>query len=204
MNALESAFGMLKCHVAGTTSIGLGLGGRLTLVAQASPHLPPPQGLPWIADSGNSAGFVSVACVTLALTGASATAHADETAWLSLQPGDCANGFTVADIGNETGWASLMPCIAPHDAEVVARINYYGEPWPGEAEILGRAWTACSDPVPRLVNNRIFRMTWSAIYPNTEQWWDTNPAIVCTVVDAGGGKLIGGFVGQPQIPLVGF
>ncbi|GAB0106497.1 hypothetical protein JMUB6875_54830 [Nocardia sp. JMUB6875] len=149
-------------------------------------------------------GFVAAACAALTMSGASATAHADQTSWFSLQPGNCANGFTVANIGGDSGWASLVPCIVPHDAEVVVRINYYGEPWPGEAEIYGRAWNACTDPVPRLVYNRFYRVTWSAIYPNTEQWWETNPTIVCVVVDAGGGQLIGGFVGQPQIPLLGF
>ncbi|WP_067814201.1 hypothetical protein [Nocardia inohanensis] len=140
----------------------------------------------------------------LILSDASVAAHADRISWFSLQPGDCANGFTVADIGINSGWPSLVPCVVPHDAEVVVRIDYNGEPWPGEAEILSRAWTACSDPVPRLVYNRFYRVTWSAIYPNSERWWAADPAIVCAVVDAGGGKLIGGFVGQPQIPLVGF
>lgn len=105
--------------------------------------------------------------------------------FFTLEPGECWN--EVANPDN----ASVVDCDRPHDGEAFATVRHQAVSFPGQVALDAFAADECRERLERYAPDAPFDIdaTWS--YPTAAGWESGERAVVCSAVDAGGGKLDG-------------
>ena len=98
-----------------------------------------------------------------------------ESAVFKLRTGDCVsvpNGQVV----------SVLPCSAPHQAEVFATFALPGSKWPGTAAVGAAASSGCSDRLSGYLNPQLaISLASTYIYPDSVAWQAGTRTVVCEV-----------------------
>jgi hypothetical protein len=141
-----------------------------------------------------------IVLIALVITGAALTsAHRDETGTVtrggsvsitSLHEGDCVDG--VAD-GTIVTRLKALPCVEPHDAEVIVQFDLPAGVWPGREAAGDAASDACDQRLNRLLADSpmIDRLNSFVLYPPNASAWSDSRTVDCMVVDVHAGKLTG-------------
>jgi len=91
---------------------------------------------------------------------------------LDLRPGDCVN-----DPDEEALLLHAVPCDAPHDSEVFARVRLAGVGWPGSDNIRRRASAACAHRIELDHLRLIDDVRWFS--PDRFDWLIDDHDVIC-------------------------
>ena len=98
-----------------------------------------------------------------------------ESAVFKLQTGDCVsapNGQVV----------SVLPCTAPHQAEVFATFTLPGSAWPGTAKVQQEAGSGCASRLSGYLNPQLaISLAQSYVFPNKVAWTGGTRTVICEV-----------------------
>ena len=98
-----------------------------------------------------------------------------ESAVFKLQTGDCVsapNGQVV----------SVLPCTAPHQAEVFATFTLPGSAWPGTAKVQQEAGSGCASRLAGYLNPQLaISLAQSYVFPNKVAWTGGTRTVICEV-----------------------
>jgi hypothetical protein len=108
------------------------------------------------------------------------TVRYHESAVFKLQTGDCVsapNGQVV----------SVLPCSAPHQAEVFATFALPGSAWPGTAAVQAQASSGCASRLTGYLNPQLaISLAQSYVFPNKVAWTAGTRTVICEVQAASG------------------
>jgi hypothetical protein len=117
----------------------------------------------------------------------------------AARPGDCATW----DQGARTPTARIVPCSAPHLAEVVAAttVTGLGSSWPGPARFAAYAAQVCPTRVAAYLGHPLDPqglVASSAAYPTADEWRTGGRTLVCDLVRrrAGAASTLAAFTGR--------
>ena len=98
-----------------------------------------------------------------------------ESAVFKLQTGDCVsapNGQVV----------SVLPCSAPHQAEVFATFALPASAWPGTAAVQAQASSGCASRLTGYLNPQLaISLAQSYVFPNKVAWTAGTRTVICEV-----------------------
>jgi hypothetical protein len=98
-----------------------------------------------------------------------------ESAVFKLQTGDCVsapNGQVV----------SVLPCSAPHQAEVFATFALPASAWPGTAAVRNEASSGCASRLTGYLNPQLaISLAQSYVFPNRVAWTGGTRTVICEV-----------------------
>jgi len=110
-----------------------------------------------------------------------------ESAVFKLRMGDCVdtpNGRLV----------SVLPCSAPHKAEVFATFTLPDSAWPGTAKVRAEASSGCASRLTGYLNPQLaISLSQTYVFPDSVAWRAGTRTVVCEV-RATSGQLTGGSV----------
>ncbi len=102
----------------------------------------------------------------------------------SLKSGDCFNPQ-----GQQS--YTLVPCAAPHQAEVFATFALTGTTWPGNAAVQAKASDGCASRLTSYVNPQLaITLSSTYVYPDPVAWQAGTRTVICEV-RATSGELTG-------------
>lgn len=127
-----------------------------------------------------------IAAMSLGIVGGVAAGPAAAADPNQLQSGDCLDGIHAGPIGG----VNLLPCGAPHDAEVVGRLGGTFA-WPGMKALTNDAARACAGLAARRVVNDRYALSAMALVPPNPVVWNRSHQVVCLVTERNGAKLVG-------------
>ncbi len=104
-----------------------------------------------------------------------------ETSVFELEPGDC---FSVGR--DDLTAVVVVDCEAPHEYETFALLDHPAgadEPYPGDAQMLEHADSACQPPFESFVGHDYQTSIWfiTSLTPTDQTWADGDREIVCTL-----------------------
>jgi len=115
-----------------------------------------------------------------------------ESAVFKLRVGDCVstrNGQLV----------TVLPCTAPHEAEVFATFTLPASAWPGTAALRRDASSGCASRLTGYINPQLaISLAQSYVYPNKVAWTAGTRTVVCEV-RAASGQLTGSVRGASSL-----
>jgi hypothetical protein len=123
------------------------------------------------------------------------------TALADLAPGDCIDLADLEAAGDlEVAEVSVLDCSEPHDAEVYALISLDDDPdsrHPGDEHVLAAADRVCLDAFQGYVGARYVdtRLEIVHLRPTVASWARGDRRVICAVVNAGSGPLVGSVAG---------
>ena len=98
-----------------------------------------------------------------------------ESAVFKLHAGDCVNtpdGQVV----------SVLPCSAPHQAEVFATFSLPASAWPGTAKVRADASSGCASRLTGYLNPQLaISLSQSYVFPNQVAWTAGTRTVICEV-----------------------
>jgi Septum formation len=107
-----------------------------------------------------------------------------EAAVFALHEGDCVNSPNGQ-------FVSILPCSAPHEAEVFATFALPQARWPGTAAISSEASSGCGSRLDGYLNPQLaVSLSQSFVYPNQVAWTAGTRTVICEV-RASSGQLTG-------------
>lgn len=107
-----------------------------------------------------------------------------EAAVFKLRVGDCVNSPNQQVV-------TVLPCSAPHDAEVFATFSLPASAWPGTSAISKDASSGCVSRLSGYLNPQLATsLSQAYVYPNQTAWTAGTRTVICEV-RAGGGQLTG-------------
>jgi hypothetical protein len=107
-----------------------------------------------------------------------------ESAVFALHQGDCVDSPSSQIV-------SILPCSAPHEAEVFATFALPASPWPGTTAIATAASSGCGSRLNGYLNPQLaISLTQSYVYPDQVAWTAGTRTVVCEV-RASNGDLTG-------------
>ncbi|TYB43526.1 DUF4190 domain-containing protein [Actinomadura chibensis] len=145
----------------------------------------------WLAAGGilaSAAWTIGVVIALAVAAGSLFTADRDESGHVTgtdlvmataLRTGDCFTGFQGKAI---PALVRTIPCIQMHDGEVVADARLADGPYPGDAETLHQATSACYPKTLRFRRSPYYRrLTPYAVLPNEKRWRDGDRTVLCVL-----------------------
>ena len=144
----------------------------LLLSEPSTPVDPQPDGIPVPTSASASAG-----------TGAGGVLVPQA----ALKPGDCVNELRAVPVGDLVRDLPGVPCVEPHEAEVVGGAVLPGGPYPGESVVTRRADNEClrklEEYSPSAAGDPAVQITY--LYPGAQEWL-ADRSVTCFAVAASG------------------
>jgi len=107
-----------------------------------------------------------------------------ESAVFKLRMGDCVNAPNGRLV-------SVLPCSAPHEAEVFATFTLPDSRWPGTPEVRAEASSGCASRLTAYLNPQLaISLSQSYVFPDSVAWRAGTRTVVCEV-RATSGQLTG-------------
>ena len=86
---------------------------------------------------------------------------------------------------------SVLPCSAPHEAEVFATFTLRGSVWPGTPRVRAEASSGCASRLTGYLNPQLATsLTQSYVFPDSVAWRAGTRTVICEV-RATSGQLTG-------------
>jgi hypothetical protein len=103
-----------------------------------------------------------------------------ESAVFKLQEGNC-----VSMAGGQE--VSVLPCTAPHEAEVFGTFTLPGSAWPGTAAVRQAASSGCESRLTSYLNPQLaISLAQSYVFPDEVAWTAGTRTVICEVRAASG------------------
>ncbi|MBW3614161.1 MAG: septum formation family protein [Actinobacteria bacterium] len=103
-----------------------------------------------------------------------------------LRAGDCAND--VGDEGESAFAVDVVPCSAPHDAEVVGTSELPGDDFPGTDSVVDMAESRCTNRLatysPAAMGDPEIELFF--VHPTEESWQEGDRNVVCFAIHRSG------------------
>lgn len=103
--------------------------------------------------------------------------------------GDCLDDADVgAQPGTEVSTLATVPCVEPHDSEVIASLDLRGTGYPGVAAITAAADAGCIEALEQLVGASYLETPLDVSYyaPTELSWSEGDREILCVAYDPSG------------------
>jgi len=98
-----------------------------------------------------------------------------ESAVFRLQAGDCVSSQNGQEV-------AVLPCSAPHQAEVFATFALPATAWPGTAAVQNEASSGCASRLGGYLNPQLaISLAQSYVFPNQTAWTAGTRTVVCEV-----------------------
>jgi len=98
-----------------------------------------------------------------------------ESAVFKLKTGDCISA-------TDGQLVSVVPCTAPHQAEVFATFALPGSAWPGTAAVQNEAGSGCASRLTGYLNPQLaISLAQSYVFPNKVAWTAGTRTVICEV-----------------------
>jgi Domain of unknown function (DUF4190)/Septum formation len=104
----------------------------------------------------------------------------------SLRAGDCFQNPSGSQPALGLKQVTAVPCVNPHNAQVIAQLPVAGSAYPGQAAFRAQALSGCTASNAAVVDRSKLTATMSLIwlYPESQAWADGHRTISCLIVDS--------------------
>lgn len=104
----------------------------------------------------------------------------------SLRAGDCFQNPSGSQPTSGLTQVTAVPCVNPHNAQVIAQLPVPGSAYPGQAAFSAQAMPGCKASTTAVVDRSKLTATMNLIwiYPEPQAWADGHRTISCLIVDS--------------------
>jgi len=104
----------------------------------------------------------------------------------SLRAGDCFQNPSGSQPAQGLTQVTAVPCVNPHNAQVIAQLPVPGSAYPGQAAFSAQATPGCKTSAAAVVDRSKLTATMNLIfvYPEPQAWTDGHRTISCLIVDS--------------------